>query len=132
MGWLTAVLAQEATLIELCPEMEMGMGVPRERIDFADRDGQRRLVGLSSGRDLTDSAHAVIERLLAQPATDLDGYIFKKNSASCGIVKGGLFARAFMARYPALPVIEEDALADDGARDYFLARVRAAFAMRIG
>ena len=131
MHWLTEVLAREVTLVEVCPEMEMGLGVPRERIDFADVHGNRRLVGLSSGRDLTDIANAAIGRLLTRSATNLDGYIFKKNSASCGIIKGGMFARAFMARYPDLPVIEEDELENESARANFLSRVRTCFAKRI-
>ncbi len=128
--WITQTLSTLATLVAICPEIEMGLGVPRERIDFGLRDGRQRLVGLSSGRDLTDIAEATSQRLLNEQAVALDGYIFKRKSASCGLEKGGLFARAFTARYPEVPVIEEDKLADADARDAFLAQARYRFAIR--
>jgi len=127
--------------VPVCPEFEMGLGVPREPIQVV-RVGPRavRLLGVKSRADHTAAMRKYAKRRLdALAALDLCGYIFKKNSPSCGLsgvpawnpdgsaaTSGkGLFAAALVKRFPDLPVEEEGRLVDARARKRFLERVIA-------
>jgi uncharacterized protein YbbK (DUF523 family) len=117
-------LADEVEWVPVCPEVDVGMGTPREPIQIV---GLRRLVGVHSGKDWTDAmqtwAHGRVRELLA---LQLSGYIFKARSPSCGIGPTvGLFAEAVMQGLPQLPVVDEDELTTAAARAAFLKRVRA-------
>lgn len=127
--------------VPVCPEMEIGLGTPREPIRLEGATTAPRLVATVSGRDHTASMqHFAAQRLsqLAEPG--LHGYILKKNSPSCGMqgvrVCGssgekprrrgrGLFAQALMTRWPWLPVVEEDCLRNPAQRQHFIERVYA-------
>ena len=131
--------------VDVCPEMEAGMGVPREpvRLLAAGVPGQPRMVGVHSGRDwsvpMTRWSAARIEELRG---LGLSGYILKARSPSCGPrdvpihepVDGapgtaasgpGLFAAALVAAFPGLPIADEEDLRRPNALDSFLERVRA-------
>ena len=129
--------------VPVCPEVEIGMGTPREPIHLvASVDGvpsmhQRvRLVGVASGEDWTERMHEwARDRARGLAALDLSGYVFKARSPSCGIdrvvvhaIDGerqgrGLFAQALIDALPDLPVTDEASLADPAARAGFLERV---------
>lgn len=124
--------------VPVCPEVEIGMGTPREPVHLVPAaddvasggvsDTHRvRLVGVESGTDWTGRMDAwARERVRALQALQLSGYIFKARSPSCGIGDmPGLFARAVMQAMPDLPIADEDDLADPDARREFLRRVRA-------
>jgi uncharacterized protein YbbK (DUF523 family) len=120
--------------VPVCPEVEIGMGTPREPIHLVQAaDGvvsgtQRvRLVGVESGTDWTGRMDDwARERVRGLQALHLSGYIFKARSPSCGIGDmPGLFARAVMEAMPDLPIADEDDLADPHARSDFVRRVRA-------
>jgi uncharacterized protein YbbK (DUF523 family) len=129
--------------VPVCPEVEVGMGTPREPIQlvahpYGVRSGIERvlLVGLTSGENWTDRmrtwARDCVEALRA---LELSGFILKARSPSCG-VRGvtiesalttgrGLFAQALVEAMPELPMEDEEGLSDPGARAAFLDRVRA-------
>lgn len=129
--------------VPVCPEVEVGMGVPREPVQLiegvdADQMVVVRMVGLNSCRDWTDAMRTYsAHRSDALAAEDLAGFIFKKNSPSCGLAgvdirdeRGavkhggvGLFAEALQERLPDLPVQEEGRLTDSRAREDFVRRV---------
>lgn len=126
--------------VPVCPEMEIGLGTPRETLRLMGDATAPRLIGTVSGHDHTVRMQRfAVQRLsqLAEPG--LHGYILKKNSPSCGMqgvrVYGsserpwrrgrGLFAQALMARWPWLPVAEEGCLQDPGRREHFIERVYA-------
>jgi uncharacterized protein YbgA (DUF1722 family)/uncharacterized protein YbbK (DUF523 family) len=136
--WITGTLGQFVTFVPVCPEVDIGLGTPREAIRI-ERDGQRdRLVAPKSGADHTaameDYARAKCEGLTAM---DLSGYILKKDSPSCGMERvrvyegsgmaqrtgRGFFAKELLARFPILPVEEEGRLNDPWLRENFLERV---------
>jgi uncharacterized protein YbbK (DUF523 family) len=126
--------------VPVCPEVEAGMGVPREPVHLVRAaDGSLRMRGVVTGRDWTEAMNALAAaRAGALEALGLSGYILKSRSPSCGLAVGvsgpggepqgavpGLFAAALRLRLPELPVAEESALADSAARQRFLERVLA-------
>jgi uncharacterized protein YbbK (DUF523 family) len=119
----------EAVLV--CPEMEMGMGVPREPIKIV----ANRLLGVESGKDWTEAMHRFSSEKLKE-LTRLSGFIFKSRSPSCGVQgvpvyaeteqaekNSGLFAHAVMKHFPTLPIIDEEALQETTTRKKFIAQV---------
>jgi uncharacterized protein YbgA (DUF1722 family)/uncharacterized protein YbbK (DUF523 family) len=126
--------------VPVCPEVETGMGLPREPIRLLRAGSDIRLVGVRSATDHTDAMTRWSARRVEKLAReDLDGYILKKDSPSCGMERvkvydaggacartgRGVFAAALMARFPLLPVEEEGRLSDPRLRDNFVERVFA-------
>src|SRR5512140_1734220 len=88
--FLTEVLDPFVEWVPVCPELELGLGVPREPIRLvgpaAGADAAPRLVAERSGQDHTAAMQAYAERRVAELArADLDGYVTKKGSPSCGM-----------------------------------------------
>jgi len=148
--FLTGTLAQYFEFVPYCPELAIGLGVPRPPI---------RLVATAAGaraRRIEDPSVDVTDRLaayggrVARGAGALCGYILKKGSPSCGMErvkvypeKGGapskgrgIFAATLIERLPSLPVEEEGRLMDPVLRENFVERVfvlhRWKTAMRAG
>jgi uncharacterized protein YbbK (DUF523 family)/uncharacterized protein YbgA (DUF1722 family) len=134
-AFLVERLGRFVEYVPVCPEVELGLGVPREPIDLVRVGGAIRLVG-RSGADHTERMRAFAERRLDElAALDLAGFVLKRGSPSCGVervrVRGagggddgrGLFAAALMARMPLLPVEEEGRLGEPARRESFLERV---------
>lgn len=136
-GYLTKTLARHFELIPFCPEVAIGLGVPRPPIRLVTNDGQVRAVGVKDpSLDVTDElveyGHTVASRL-----TDISGYIFKRASPSCGMERvkiysskgmpvdsgAGLYAQAIMQSLPLLPTEEEGRLMDPVLRENFIERI---------
>jgi uncharacterized protein YbgA (DUF1722 family)/uncharacterized protein YbbK (DUF523 family) len=129
--------------IKVCPEVECGMGTPREPIQLVDRDGRIHLVGVGSGIDHTVTMASFAKRRVAElERADLCGYVLKSDSPSCGVagvpIHGpgvsesqsartgtGLFAAELLARLTNLPIEQESGLQDPQSRDLFIERVCA-------
>jgi len=126
--------------VEVCPEVEMGLGTPRETLRLVRKGGEVRFVMPKSGADHTDAMRRWAETRLEQLArADLSGYVLKKDSPSCGMERvrlydenglpartgRGVFAEALMRRFPSLPVEEEGRLGDMRLRENFVKRVFA-------
>jgi len=132
--WIATVLGPRVTFVPVCPEVEVGLGVPRPPIRLED-DGRGgvRLVDTASGADLTDRMRRFAEaRVEALAGEHLAGFVLKARSPSCGpagVAVGdrpegrGLFAEALLRRFPDLPVEDETRLADPAVREEFLHRV---------
>jgi uncharacterized protein YbbK (DUF523 family) len=138
-------LAPFVEWVSVCPEVELGMGVPREPIRLVEReddepDAGPRLLAERSGRDWTRAMHAWSRRRVrALRALDLSGYVLKTGSPSCGMERvrvwnaagraerrgRGLFARTLLEAFPLLPVEEEGRLADPRLRAHWIERVFA-------
>jgi uncharacterized protein YbbK (DUF523 family) len=140
-------LGEDVDWVPVCPEVEVGMGVPREPIQLvANADGIRsadervRLRGVQSGEDWTvRMRYWARDRAEALSAEGISGFVLKARSPSCGPAGvlvhradrdatptgRGLFAEALAAAMPGLPLIDEEALADPIARRAFIQRVRA-------
>jgi uncharacterized protein YbgA (DUF1722 family)/uncharacterized protein YbbK (DUF523 family) len=130
-------LAPYVDWVPVCPELEVGMGVPRESVRLVGSVDAPRMVGVRSGADHTDRMRTFSAARVAQlAALDLDGYVFKKDSPSCGMErvrvyqtavpsrKGrGMFSAAFIDAYPLIPVEEEGRLQDATLRENFIERI---------
>ncbi|SCA55149.1 conserved hypothetical protein [Candidatus Terasakiella magnetica] len=139
--FLTQSLSPFAEFIPSCPEAAIGMGIPREAVRLERfKDGSTHLIAPKSKEDFTKDMEAYASvRAHQLEALDLDGYIFKKNSPSCGVFRvktyvndqpaernnAGLFAKALMEKFPKLPVEEDGRLNDPMLRENFLERVFA-------
>ena len=144
-SFLTDTFGRFVTFVPVCPEVEIGLGTPREAIHLTGTPGGIRLVAVKSGTDLTDTMSGYAERKVRElSALDLSGYILKKDSPSCGMervkVHGprggvtksgrGLFAEALLSGLPFLPVEEEGRLHDPRLRENFVERVFAYHRLR--
>jgi uncharacterized protein YbbK (DUF523 family) len=132
--------------VSVCPEYEVGMGVPREPVKLVAPAGGTGasppcLVGAVTGTDWTERMRRFArERARRLETMGLSGYVLKSRSPSCGLQVPlfasredaasfgdrsgrGLFAAALLERLPSLPVEEECALADGIACERFLQRV---------
>ena len=138
--FLVDIFGPFVEFVPVCPEVEIGLGVPRETLRLVRNGGAIRLVGNKSGADRTDAMSRYSEsRTAALAHEDLSGYVLKKDSPSCGMervrvyaVNGmpardgrGLYADALLRRFPNLPIEEEGRLNDARLRDNFIERVFA-------
>jgi uncharacterized protein YbbK (DUF523 family) len=141
-GFLIEELGPLVEWVPVCPELEVGMGVPREPVRLVrDRD-RARMLGVESGADWTARMNAFAEaRADALAAEGLSGFVLKSRSPSCGTevplfdsaapdapaIPGGvgLFAAALARRLPGLPIAEEQHLHDRQALQRFLERAHA-------
>ncbi len=136
--FLTDVLAPFVDWVPYCPEMEIGLGTPREPIRLT---AGGRLVNRSGTADHTASMAA-----LPLPSGLLDGYVFKAKSPSCGLSgiprygedgqpaadRGrGLFADRVLTAFPLLAAEDEGRLNDPGLREAFAERIFAAAGLRV-
>jgi FdhD protein len=86
-AWLVDVLGPRVEWVAVCPEMEIGLGTPREPIQLERRaDGAVALMTVHSRRDLTQTMRRYAARRVDELAlADLDGYVLKADSPSCGL-----------------------------------------------
>jgi len=121
--------------VPVCPEVEMGLSIPREAMRLVGDPENPRLVTIKTGLDHTERQLSWAKQRLEELAGEgLHGFVFKKDSPSSGLYrvkvyndKGaaqrtgvGLFARAFTQRFPLLPVEEEGRLHDWRLRENFI------------
>ena len=143
-AFLTESFGDFVEWVPVCPEVECGLGTPREAMRLV-RSGGIRLVTTKSGIDLTVRMQQFAQSRLANLAgEELSGYVLKKDSPTCGLERvkvygrgsvptrngHGLFAAALVAAFPNLPVEEEGRLADPRLRDNFVERVFAYWRLR--
>jgi uncharacterized protein YbgA (DUF1722 family)/uncharacterized protein YbbK (DUF523 family) len=138
-SFLTQILGPYVEWVRVCPEVEVGMGVPRETLRLVRAGGDTRMITTRTGVDHTDSMRAyAARRTKALASMDLRGYVLKKDSPSCGMervkVYGeagatrtgvGTYAEILKARFPTLPIEEEGRLTDPVLRENFIERVFA-------
>jgi len=136
--FLVDTLGRFVVFVPICPEVEIGLGVPRETLRLvhdSDASGVPRLFGNHTGIDYTNSMNSYAQRRVSA-LEGLSGYVLKANSPSCGVQRvpvygtgtairdgAGLFASALMQRYPSLPVEEEERLSDRRLRENFVERI---------
>lgn len=136
--YLSDILGRYFEWVPVCPEVEVGMGVPRETVRLSGSLQSPTMLGTKSDSDWTDRMNRYSDRRSRQLSKeDLCGYIFKKNSPSCGLYRisvfqksgiplrngRGLFADAFVRQHPLVPVEEEGRLNNPQLRENFIVSV---------
>jgi uncharacterized protein YbgA (DUF1722 family)/uncharacterized protein YbbK (DUF523 family) len=136
--FLTDTLRQYVEYVPVCPEVECGLGVPRESMHLEGNPDSPRLVTIRTKQDMTDCMVQWAQKRVVQlEKKDLCGFIFKSDSPSSGmerirvynekgipVKKGvGIFARIFMDHFSLLPVEDEGRLHDPELRENFIERI---------
>ena len=136
--YLKDTLGQYVEFVPVCPEVECGLPVPREAMHLAGDINAPRLVTIHTGIDQTDKMKSWMTGKLDELEKEkLCGFIFKSKSPSSGrynvkvfggngipVKQGvGLFARAFVERFPLIPVEEEGRLNDNVLRENFIDKI---------
>lgn len=126
--------------LPVCPEYEIGLGVPRDPIRIISVDGDLKLIQPSTNKDVTldmvDFSNSFLNKL-----PEIEGFILKSKSPSCGIgdvkihtVKGpqpknpkgsGFFGQAVLEKYPNLAIEEEGRLTNYIIKQHFLTKIYA-------
>lgn len=132
-------LAQRFELLPFCPEVAIGMGVPRAPIQLVQRGDEVHALGVEDpGNDFTVQLESYARAMLSQ-LEGVCGYIFKARSPSCGFnstplfneagrvinTGSGLFAAVISRSCPGLPLAEETALGGIEQAEAFAQRVRS-------
>ena len=138
-AYISETLSDWFTFLPFCPEVAIGLGVPRPTIRLQGvQAAPRAIMPAAAGRDVTDEL-AAYARTTAQTYSFISGYIFKAKSPSCGMERvkifneqgdltgtgSGIYAVSMMRTLPLLPVEEEGRLNDPDLRDSFIERVYA-------
>jgi len=129
-AYVNNTLSKYFQLISICPEVEIGLSVPRPPMHLVRKNQSLHAVGVQdASKDFTGRLIQHAESLLPR-LSSIDAYIFKARSPSCGVystpvdaedaLSSGIFANHVMRLIPDLPVIDEPLLDDVNLRDQFL------------
>jgi len=133
--FITDTLSQYVEFFPVCPEVECGLPVPREAMRLVGDPESPRLITSNTRQDYTEQMRNwCSQRVRELEDLNLYGFIFKKGSPSSGMERVkvysehgmpsnrgiGMFARAFMAHFPLLPVEEDGRLNDPKLRENFI------------
>lgn len=143
--YITDILGEFFRFVPVCPEVEVGMGVPRESVRLQGTPDSPKMIAPRSGKDWTQIMNQYSEkRVQRKDLSAICGYILKKDSPTCGMERvrvysssgmaardgQGLFARSLIEHHPLLPVEEEGRLNDLKIRENFIVRVFACWRLR--
>jgi uncharacterized protein YbgA (DUF1722 family)/uncharacterized protein YbbK (DUF523 family) len=122
----------------VCPEVEIGLGVPRNPIRIISQRGKMSLLQPATGQDVTQEMTRFSESYL-DSIKEVDGFILKARSPSCGIKdvkvypgidknnilekRAGIFGQAVLTKFPFLPIEDEGRLTNFKLREHFLTRL---------
>ncbi|MCP4911954.1 MAG: DUF523 and DUF1722 domain-containing protein [Oligoflexia bacterium] len=139
-SWVTDKLSEHVDFKKFCPEVEMGLGVPRKPIRLVEESGEIKLKSIDHLIDHTPNALSTFEKY-RDYFEGLDGYIFMKNSPTCGPEKLkvykeegkghperkglGIFYKWIKENFPLLPIIDSGRLNDNALRENFVKKVFA-------
>lgn len=136
--YLINTLGQYIEYVPVCPEVECGLGTPREAMRLVGNPESPRLVTRKTGVDHTEKMiRWAKKRVKKLEKEELCGFIFKSKSPSSGMSRVkvyndqgmpaqtgvGMFARVFMDHFPLIPVEEDGRMHDPGIRENFIERI---------
>jgi len=135
---LVEKLKPYVSFVPVCPEVEIGLGVPRDPVRIVLVNGEHRLVQPSTGLDFTDRMRNFAESFL-NSLREVNGFILKSGSPSSGfknvkiypkmgksasIARGpGFFGGAVLERFPGLAVEDEHRLLNPRIKEHFLTKL---------
>lgn len=138
--YILHALAKHIDFVSTCPELEAGFGLPRPTMQLRQINNETRLVySKYPETDVTLQMRDFAEQKVHE-LSEVDGFIFKKDSPSCGVFRVpivmhkdgmreksgvGIFADSFQKLYPLIPVEEEGRLNDAALCENFFERVYA-------
>ncbi|MCZ6865106.1 MAG: DUF523 and DUF1722 domain-containing protein, partial [Candidatus Dadabacteria bacterium] len=124
--------------VPICPEVEIGLGTPRDIIRVVEKNGEKFLLQPTTGKELSKQMYKFAERFLSS-LDSVDGFILKSRSPSCGIKdakvfrdaksplpigKGpGLFAEKVLEKYPGVALEDEERLRNYNIKEHFLTKL---------
>ena len=123
--FITYTLGQYVEFVPVCPEVECGLGVPRETLRLTGNPENPKLITTRTGIDHTDRMQKWAKKRVKElEKDDLCGFIFKSRSPSSGMERVkvyvtpqkttktgvGMYAKTFMDHFPLLPVEEDGRL----------------------
>lgn len=131
-------LKKHAEFYPVCPEVEIGLGIPRDPVRIVGKEGKPQMIQPTTGKNLTKKMNEFSNSFLKH-LDDVDGFILKNRSPSCGIknvkryygIKNtgsirdgvGLFAQMVKEKFPYLPLEDEGRLRNLIIRENFLTRI---------
>jgi len=131
-------LKEHVNFIPICPEVEIGLGTPRSPVRLVQKDGGTHLVQPETGRDVTSLMNDFSQVFLSG-LEDIDGFILKGRSPSCGVKEAkiysraqgghvvtkapGLFASKAYELFPQLPIEDELRTKNHKVREHFLTQL---------
>ena len=124
--------------VPVCPEVGIGLGSPRKPIRLVTIDGKKNLFQPSSKKNLTEDMHD-FGKNFAESNSNLDGFIFKRDSPTCGITDvrlyhklgdhvgysktSGMFSEDVLKNFPNIVKEDEKRLNNISIRENFLIRI---------
>ena len=124
--------------VQVCPEVGIGLGTPRKPIRLVKIDGIKNLYQPSSEKNLTEEMHSFTKKFVSS-VDILDGFIFKRDSPTCGISNvrlyhklgtdsgyqktSGMFSEGVSAEFPNMVKEDEKRLENIAIREHFLTRI---------
>ena len=134
-SYIVGTLSNYFEFRPFCPEVAIGLGIPRPTIRLVKVEKNVRCLGVKDPVDVTEQLQHYAEQLKEQHQ-DLCGYILKKDSPSCGMERVkvfynqqparegvGIYTETMRRNNPLLPMEEEGRLGDPGLRENFIQRV---------
>jgi len=123
----------------VCPEVEIGLGIPRDPIRIVKQNSNLQLIQSSTGRDITGNMYDFADNFL-NSLEEVDGFVLKYKSPSCGtkhtpylastqkgaakVGKGpGLFGKTVLEKFPKRPIENEGRLRNFRIREHFLTQL---------
>ncbi|MEI6413695.1 MAG: DUF523 and DUF1722 domain-containing protein [Pseudomonadota bacterium] len=137
-GYITESLGRFFDFVPFCPEVAIGLGIPRPPIRLVKSEQKIWARGVRDpSLDVTARLAAYAKEVALLKLPGVSGYLLKKGSPSCGMARvkvyspeglpvtgsAGIYAATLMALHPELPVEEEGRLMDPVLRENFIERV---------
>jgi uncharacterized protein YbgA (DUF1722 family)/uncharacterized protein YbbK (DUF523 family) len=124
--------------IPVCPEVEIGLGIPREPLRLIQKGDSIRLIQPTTGLDFTEQMNSFAQKFLAALG-EVDGFILKSKSPSSSIKDAriypsdkkvaalgrgpGVFGRAVLQKFSGKAVEDEKRLLNNRIREHFLTKL---------
>ena len=138
---IVEIIGPQVEWIPLCPEVEVGMGIPREQVNLIGSAESPSLVAVGTGTNWSQQMKTFSrQKIQTLKRQGLNGYIFKSASPSCGLKEikvfenklldqwvssgTGMFVREFLRVFPDLPVADEEELTTERQAVEFIERIK--------
>lgn len=131
-------MAKHINFVQVCPEADCGMGVPRKTVRLVKEHEALKLLQPTTGKDWTEIITSYIDKIIAENE-DVDGFILKAKSPTCGtkgvkiyqdidgarpVSRGiGLFTAELKDKFPYCAMEEEGRLFNFSIRESFLIKL---------